>query len=276
MKKRIIAIVMVLIMGLFNFGTAFASTKTEAENKKKDAASNLDSVKSQIGDIESQQSKLKQKMEGLNSQLVELLITVDMLSEEKDNKEKDLKVVKKNLKAAKKNEKKQYEAMKLRIQYMYENGDNAFIEAILGSKDFGDLLNQVEYYDQIYNYDRDLLVKYQTAKIETEELKVKLTEEINDLTDLKEQYAREQKSLETLVAKLDSKISNFGSQLAQAKELASQYKATIVAQNGIIKEQERKEKARAEQERKEREEREKQEQQDKDNNTGDDSGGDSG
>lgn len=48
----------------------------------------------------------------------------------------------------------QYEAMKKRIQYLYEEGDVAYIDALMSSASFEDSLNKSEYVDQLSTYDQ--------------------------------------------------------------------------------------------------------------------------
>ena len=54
--------------------------------------------------------------------------------------------------------------MKLRIQYMYENGNVSFADSIMTSKDASQLLNRAEYASQIASYDRKMLKEYQAAR----------------------------------------------------------------------------------------------------------------
>lgn len=255
MKKRMIAALLVAVFGISTFTTTLASTINDAENTKQEAQDNLDNVNDKINEIESQQAELQNEINQVNAELVDLLVSIEVLKEEKSAKEKELKQVKKDLKKAKATEKKQYADMKLRIQYMYENGDTSFFEALLESNSIADVLNQIEYYDQVYTYDRDLLEKYETARKETAQLKVEVEQAISDLEEIQEQYEVEQARLEDVKASLKAQNADFANQLAEAESLAAQYKATIVAQNEIIRQEEER-RRREEEERRQREEEE--------------------
>ena len=46
--------------------------------------------------------------------------------------------------------------MKLRIQYMYENGQTGLLESMMQSESIAELLNRAEYASQITSYDRKI------------------------------------------------------------------------------------------------------------------------
>ena len=94
------------------------------------------------------------------------------LEEELSIKQDELAQTKENLKQAKEDEKNQYEAMKLRIRFMYEKGDSAMLTSILESRSIADLLNRVEYVNQVYDYDRNLLTQYETSVLFTSDYNI--------------------------------------------------------------------------------------------------------
>ncbi len=82
-----------------------------------------------------------------------------------------------DLAVAQENEQKQYEDMKLRIKYMYENGDASFAEAILTATSYSDLVNKSEYVEKVHGYDRNKLMEYVQTKEEVANLKTELEHE---------------------------------------------------------------------------------------------------
>ena len=53
------------------------------------------------------------------------------------------------LEEAKREEEKQYETMKLRIKYMYENGSTDYLELLIKADNLTELLNRTEYIAKI-------------------------------------------------------------------------------------------------------------------------------
>ncbi|MGN0312744.1 MAG: NlpC/P60 family protein [Lachnospiraceae bacterium] len=242
MRKKILSLILAIaVLVSSTGGVAFATSNSQkAKDKKAQAESDLKDLENQMDDIKAQQEELQGQMDGYEQELVELMVSVDLIQSDIANKKDELAQAKKDLKVAQKNEKKQYEAMKLRIKYMYEQGDTAFLEAILESQSMADLLNQVEYYDEVYKYDRTLLDTYQEAKAESKRLKNQVEDELAQLEDMKASLKEDQGALEAVMNRLKSELSDFDEKLASAQSMADSYKKTIIAQNNIIKEEERK------------------------------------
>ena len=246
-RKRMIAVVMAGVIGFACFYSADASVIKDAQKKKNEAQQNLDNINQQINNIQSEQSKVKSQMAAYDEQLMSLLTDMELLKTDIDNKEVEIDQAKTDLAAAQEKEQKQYADMKQRIQYMYENGDDTFLDAIVKSEDISDLLNRVEYVSEVYSYDRELLVAYQETVQQVADLESQLEQELADMEELKQSYEQQEASLNQVINEKKAQIADFDSQLSNAKTLASQYASTIRKQNEVIvQEQARQEKARKE------------------------------
>lgn len=246
-RKRMIAVVMAGVIGFACFYSADASVIKDAQKKKNEAQQNLDNINQQINNIQSEQSKVKSQMAAYDEQLMSLLTDMELLKTDIDNKEGEIDQAKTDLVAAQEKEQKQYADMKQRIQYMYENGDDTFLDAIVKSEDISDLLNRVEYVSEVYSYDRELLVAYQETVQQVADLESQLEQELADMEELKQSYEQQEASLNQVINEKKAQIADFDSQLSNAKTLASQYASTIRKQNEVIvQEQARQEKARKE------------------------------
>lgn len=129
---------------------------------------------------------------------------------------------------------------------MYERGDTAMIESLLGSENMADFLNRVEYVSEVYDYDRNLLTQYQTTVQQVADLKSTVETEKAELEAMEDEYAAQQTELENVLAAKKAKMGDYNNQLATAQAEAEAYKKTIAAQNKIIKEEERKQKEQEE------------------------------
>lgn len=246
-RKRMIAVVMAGVIGFACFYSADASVIKDAQKKKNEAQQNLDNINQQINNIQSEQSKVKSQMAAYDEQLMSLLTDMELLKTDIDNKKGEIDQAKTDLAAAQEKEQKQYADMKQRIQYMYENGDDTFLDAIVKSEDISDLLNRVEYVSEVYSYDRELLVAYQETVQQVADLESQLEQELADMEELKQSYEQQEASLNQVINEKKAQIADFDSQLSNAKTLASQYASTIRKQNEVIvQEQARQEKARKE------------------------------
>jgi len=244
-KKRrvhILAVILASAVAFAHIQTVDASTINKAKNAKKKAEEDLNAANKKIDDLERQQAALQSEIDAKDAELVNLLVNIGILEEELADKNTQLEQVTADLAAAQETEKKQYASMKKRIQFMYERGDTAMLEALLGSADMTDFLNRVEYVSDIYEYDRNLLTQYQTTVQQVADLKSTVETEKAELLAMQEEYAQQQDSLETVLAKKRSQMGDYDNQLAAAQAKAAEFQSTIAAQNQVIKDEERRQK----------------------------------
>lgn len=285
-SRRLVAVLLVLTMGISQFTVALADKKSDAENKKQEAEDNLRSKQNEIDSIEQEQAQLQSEINALDAELVNVIVQLSTLEEELAVKEDELAQTEEELEQAKKDEKNQYEAMKLRIRFMYEKGDSAMLTSILESKSIAELLNRVEYVNEVYDYDRNLLTEYKNTKEQVAALTRQQKQEIAALEQKQAECQEAEANYRAMIDRKQGEVANFGEMLQAAQALAAQYQDTINAQNVIIAqeneriERERQERERQERERQERErqERERRRQESLNNNnnggsTGDNSGG---
>lgn len=232
--KAVLALVLVVSLTIGSSQVVYA---TSAQNKKSEAEKNLNDVNKKIDNLENKKEEIEGELDTKNEELVNLMVDVGILEKEIDQNEKQLKQVKKDLKTAQKNEKKQYQAMKKRIKFMYERGDSAVISSLLESKSMADMLNRVEYFNEVYDYDRNLLDNYEKTRKQVEDLKAQVEDEKKELETAQDDLKQQQKQLETAMANLRSQQANADTQIANAKSLASEYQKTITEQNKIIQQQ---------------------------------------
>ncbi|MGN0345216.1 MAG: coiled-coil domain-containing protein [Lachnospiraceae bacterium] len=286
--KRILAAALVVALAGGMTQSTGASAIRDAQNKIDEANEQLDQTKSTISDIEKKQNSLQKEIDSLDSELVALLLDIEVLKDEITQKEADIDQATADLAEAEEKAARQYESMKKRIRFMYERGDNALIESLLGAGSMADFLNRVEYFNQIYDYDRSMLTEYQETVTQVASLKETLEQEQQDMVALKENQEHQSAELQKMLTKKRATMDDFDTKLAQAEALATQYKATIQEQNNIIvaeqariaaEEEERRrqeeERRRQEEERRRQEALQQQQQQQQGGQSGDNSGGSS-
>ena len=112
-----------------------------------------------------------------------------------------------NLSDAQTTEANQYSSMKLRIQYMYENGDESFLDILFSSDSMIDFLNNAEYISEISKYDREKLIEYGENKDRITNLLANLETQKSELETQEARYETELGELEEQKSVLDSKKS---------------------------------------------------------------------
>ena len=149
-----------LSMGSTVYASSTDAAIAEAQAEKQAAENSLAQVQGSIGSLESKKQELESYLADLNAQYEDLTNSISELSIQAAEKEDELNKVKKELKKAKKASTDQYESMKLRIAYMYENAGTSALETLLSSESLAEFLNRAENAIQISTYDRNMLGKY--------------------------------------------------------------------------------------------------------------------
>lgn len=242
-KNKICAAVLVFVLaGSLTAGACAVPNvyaKTEAEKKRDAYKKKLKAKNSDIANIKDSQSDVKDSITAAAARMKTLLSKQEQLKSDIKDKQNEVEQANKKLEEAKEEEQKQYDAMKLRIQYLYENStDNSIWSAILESNGLSDMLNRIEYATDLYKSDRELMTSYQNAVKKVEDWTMQLADEMDSLLALQDKYQTQQGELKTLMAKLEQQKDAYAQQLAEAQKQAQDYKKTISKQEAIIRAQE--------------------------------------
>lgn len=221
---------------------------TSAQDKKEEAEESLKDVENEIDDIENQQQQVQSELDTVRAKLSKLMDQQEALEAEISTTQDDIEQTTKELEEARIAEQEQYEAMKLRIRFMYENSTkDDFWTAIIEAKGIADMLNRVEYVSTIYESDRELTEQYQATVAKVEEKEQHLLTTLDDLLVKQETFLGQQAEIESMIADLEDTQSEYATQLVAAQEQAATYQKTIKEQEKIIKEQKEAAKKAAEQ-----------------------------
>ena len=229
--------------GYINSGLEKVYAKTQkqkdAEKKKSQAEQNLKDKKNEINGLKDQQQTTADDIKNKSAKLDEILAAQKKLQSDITSKQAEIEQNQKDLAAAQEKQQEQYDAMKKRIQFMYENSaeDNIWT-AIIESKGITDMLNRIEYVSDVYDSDRALMDSYQAAVEQVKEIGTKLDNDMNELTAMQDDYEKQQADVEAAIVALENQKEQYASQIAQAQQQAENYQNIITAQGKIIQEQE--------------------------------------
>lgn len=263
MQKRVCCILLSLIMFMEIVVPVRATTISGVKKEQQKTQNNLNSVNQQITAIQSNQAQAQEELDQLNDQLVDILTSIDICQDEIAVKEKEIEQAKKDYEDARKKEEDQYASMKKRIQFMYEQGDSAYLQVLLESQNYADMVNKADYIESLYEYDKQLLAGYVESKNQVAELKGRLEDEEADLEASNYELQQEEAALQTLVDEQKKTVADFDAQLASAKKKAASYKQQLEDQTAQIKklEEEAAAKKKKEEEARKKQEQERKQQQ---------------
>lgn len=214
---------------------ALEKKKKAAQSQQNAEKDKLNSISNTIGSIEGNVDAAAEEVEEVDAALVETIASVEMIEEELAEKEEALTQTTADYEAAKEKEEEQYASMKVRIRFLYEKGDNTYLQLLLESQSFSEMVNKADYIEQLYAYDRKMLEEYEQARQETEALKNQLEDEKAALSAQQHELEEEQESLTQLLTEKQQEYDDYAAQLAEARREAAVYKANIKKQTEEIK-----------------------------------------
>lgn len=244
MKRRVVCFLLAFFVGLMPTMSVYATTISDAKQQKQQTEEKLSDVNEDIENLEEGIEEAEAEIEEIDSQLVTLLMTVDILKGDIEEKEGEITQAEADYEAALAKEQAQHEAMKLRIKYMYEKGDETYMQMLIQAQSFADLLNKVEYTEKLYSYDREMLLEYQYTRQEVLEAKMTLEEEKAEIEEVEADLEEQSAELATLLEHKKRSVADFDSKLSKAKNQAKEYQAQIKEQTATIKKLEAEEAAR--------------------------------
>jgi len=215
--------------------SALQKTIDQAKKNATAAQSALDEENKKISSLSKQEETLTAEEEEAENQLTEIIEELTRLQMQLEEITAEIEQTKKDLAAAEEEAERQYQMMKLRIAYMYEQSDVDQVAALLNKGSFKDMLNALQYMNSVYDYDRNLLDEYEATVQEITNLKMDLENEKAELEEVEEAYEEQEKELEVAIAELQKKIQNVDAAISNATKKAKAYEATIAAENAKIK-----------------------------------------
>ena len=196
-KKRVLSVILALTLSIGCAIPAQASSISETQKKGEELQSQKDSAEAEKA--------------ALTKQLNDLIDEMDKTTEDINTKQEEIDAKETELIQAQIDENNQYESMKKRIKYMYENGNTQFIEVLLESKSIGEFLNNAEYIAQISDYDRQMLKEFQQTVQDVDDQKTALETEKAELETLQEEAARQARVQQEAAAAANRGNSSSGS-----------------------------------------------------------------
>ena len=233
--KKFLALILAAITAMGLAATVSADTIEELEAHKAETESNLSSVNSYIDTLEADKAVLLSQMDSVDQELVVTIQTVNSLNADIEELNVQLEQTTADLAVAEEDQAVQYEAMKKRIQYIYEEGGNAgWATFLLADADITELLNKAEYTQQMYDYDRECLEEYAATVERVNNLKTQQEQQQAELVAMRNEQEQYQQSLEIQLEELRATSDDYEAELANAQALANEYSAIIAQQNEQI------------------------------------------
>ena len=213
--------------------------KQDTLDKIKDIKSDISDTKKRISDLENSKSNLETYISKLDQEANNLAKQIDKLNKDIEAKKEEITVAAEELAEAEATAAQQYEDMKKRIQYLYENGNPSYLELFLTSESMADFLNKSSYAEQVTAYDRSMLEEYIAQKQAVEEKKKQLETEKEDLDAMADAASEQKETVDGLIKNKTAQIQSYQDQIDSENSNAAEYKADLAKQQKLLDQIER-------------------------------------
>ena len=235
MKKRIVCLMLAVMMMGTQVATVSASREEELREEQAWTSAQLDATYSQIDQLYAAKEQLQNEIAALDANLVNVMVSIQTLEGDISNKQADIEQTQSDLQKAQNAKDKQYEAMKQRIQYLYEKGGNdAWFQMMVNAENLSELLTKAEYTQKMYDYDRQSLEKYANTIDQVTQLGNKYQQEKAELEGMKQEYEAESVNLQAAIDERRAVSADCDNEIAYAQQMANEYAALIEQQQAEI------------------------------------------
>lgn len=192
-----------------------------------DTQDDLDAVNKQLEELRNKQSELNASYGELNEKLSASGEKLSSIEDAVNAKQSEIDATNIQVADMQAEIDQQYAAMKLRIQFMYENNNATILSTFLSAESLSDLLSKSEYIQQISNYDHQKMQELSDLLASLKETQAKLEQEMAELVTLKDDAAREADNFAVLLSQCQTELDTTSDSITDAEALALEYEKQI-------------------------------------------------
>lgn len=220
-RRRAVLIAAALVLAVQAPVPGRASPVTKAEKEKRRAEEEKSRAESEAEQLEQKLGESRQREQDLEDELVRLLALKDILESDMEELKAQIHQAGLDYRQAEEQRRTQYGILKKRIQFLYEEGDITYLDILLKAKSIGDVVSQTEYFRQLYEYDRQIIERYERLKKEAAGKKELLEEKQSQLEVMEEENESQQRELEGFIREREKESSGFALELEAARTRAA-------------------------------------------------------
>lgn len=243
--RRFAGALLVFVMLACNTHMASATESTRqkleaAKQRRNETQSQLSDMQKGIGNLEDEKEVLEDELDSLNGQLLDIGANIANLNEMIDAKQQVIDETQESLDLAVATRQAQYDAMKLRIQFIFEKQQYVLTDMILQSGSIADLINSGTYIEAMSAYDRQMLDEYQANEDKIALQKAQLDSEMATLAEYQEQARAEQDRFYGMVVATAENINTYTNEITLAEAEADIVRGELAKQQQEVNDLEKK------------------------------------
>ena len=229
-KKLVRAIIAFAVAGSMSM-TVNATSISDLKDQKDQKESKKEEAEAVLAQLEKEQNSILDAIAELDAQVTEYTNEITDLEAQQTQLEADIETKQTELTAAQEKEQEQYEAMKERIKYSYENGNPSYLDVLFSTSDISDIVNQAEYADQIYSYDKNMFDDLVETRQTIADTKAGLEKDLKDVEDIKLEVEDNKAAVEVMIEGKQVQVANYESSIGDYEATIAELEQDIEATN---------------------------------------------
>ncbi|MGN0389934.1 MAG: murein hydrolase activator EnvC family protein [Wujia sp.] len=232
-KKLVKAIIAFVVAG--SMCTQVSATSiSDLRDEKKQKESKKEEAESVLAQLQNEQNSILDAIAELDAQVAEYTNQITELEAKQTELEGNIEVKKSELAVAEEEEQAQYDAMKERIKYAYENGTPSYLDVLFTTSDISDMVNESEYVDQIYTYDKNMFNDLVEIRQTIADTKAELESNLKEVEDIKLEVEDNKAAVEIMIEGKEIQVANYASSIDDYEATIAELEADIAATDQAI------------------------------------------
>lgn len=247
--KRWLCLCLVVILLGTSISYAFAAEEkddqklSDLENQRQETIDEINGLKdsisqvqNQINGLQSEKNSIQSYINKLDQQMGQLSKEISSFEEKIKKKKGDIEETKEALEEAKIECDKQYEAMKKRIQFIYESPAASVLELLCSAENMADFLNRADQVAAMSDYDRDMMDKLTETKESIAEKEKTLNAELEELEMMQSELESQKKKVGASINAKKGELSAKADEIGDASSAQGDYQKQLEEQERLLDE----------------------------------------
>lgn len=232
--RRSISLLITAAITSSMFSYAYAEGIEDKQNKLNEVNSSIQQKKDKLKSINGNKENVQKELESLDKDMSQASATLQTLNGKISDLNSKIKVNEKEIQSKKQEYLKENELFKQRVRALYKSGNSAYLDVILNSKDFSDLIGRMDIIKKIIDYDKNLISDIKEKQESLEKKQSELEKNKKSVLSLKSEADEKYKMLKSkssekkqLVEKLDKDKKYYENMIAQEQSESQELTKTI-------------------------------------------------
>lgn len=210
------------------------SRLSAAQKKRQELQQEQKQVEAEVDRVQAVADNVKKYVKTLDAQFIRLMNSIEANKTSIQKTEEEVEAVNEEFERAQEKQQTQYDSMKARIKYMYENSEDSYLQFLLESRSLAELFSREEYVEKITGYDKSLFSRYQVVLDEVTAAKERAQSKLDEVEATKEALKYEKETMNKLVKEKNRQVQLYKGLLEDGQQNLNDYAQQISSQEQEI------------------------------------------